>query len=278
MVDLFKTHGAVAFCILFAGLAAVTTSILSLMFATHRSGAKLGLSALGLVALTCTLAVVVVMRSRLHTDRAAMTLEEPVRSQRIEAGYARANGLAKMALVFGGSALMVGIVGTIRSLSSLKAREDEERGSARDPQLGELSDSMLGLGALVVGALAVFSVAAVGMPLLLKPPRSELAADDPAHGFTKAEQLLAEGKVGEACQSLEAAYAAAAEPTKARVRSVEGLVSECFDKKLESALSASSPEDFDRIAAELQATKMPLNEGQKKRLNEALELRKRAPN
>src|SRR5688572_13348857 len=62
MLALFKTHGAVAFAILVAGILAIVTGLLSVALSKKRDGAKVGVFALGLVAITCTIAVASVMR------------------------------------------------------------------------------------------------------------------------------------------------------------------------------------------------------------------------
>lgn len=283
MVGMFKTHGAVAFLILSLGLAAVVTGLLAVANAKKRLGAKIGLAALILVTLTCSVTVGVSMTTRLKTDRASMAIDEPERTQFITAGYAAASGLAKMGVGFGVIAFIAAVMGTMRGLAVKEPPKGDEPppssmaiDSKREPQMGELSDSTLGLGSLVVGALAFFSIAAAFMPLVMKAPGGELKADDPARKFREAEGLLSDGNVEGGCAALEEGFAQGGDPRRARLRSIEGLIAECFNQRIDRALAASSAEEFAKVVGELETTKMPLDDAQKKRLAEVVEMRKKA--
>ncbi|MBK6513413.1 MAG: hypothetical protein IPM79_05685 [Polyangiaceae bacterium] len=275
MVDVFKAHGVVAVAILAVGLLAVGAGVLSLVRSKQRVGAKIGLAALGLTALAATLTVGAVMSFRMRADRAAKDLEEPTRTKVVLAAYERTSSLSKLSLVLGVVALGTAAAGTMRGLGAKEEGAPDKPADA-EAELGEMSDSTLGLGALVVGALALFSLVAVFMPLVMKPPGLELDEDDPARKFRDAEALLTDGKVAEGCAALEDAYAQGADPKRAKLRSVEGLVTECFDQRLDGALNAASKEDFDKALSELEKTKMPLDDGQRKRLDDALALREKA--
>ncbi|NUP11405.1 MAG: hypothetical protein HOW73_35620 [Polyangiaceae bacterium] len=284
MVDLFKTHGVVAFAILAAGLAAIVAGALAVASSKERLGAKVGLGALGLVAITCTLTVAGVMRARIATDQAVKTLEEPLKTQLTVKGYAESSNLSKLGVALGVLGLVGAAIGTLRGLA---VKEGEAKPQAADgeagataapeePQLGEMSDSMLGLGALVVGSLALFSLVAAFMPLVMKPPGLDLPADDPARKFREAETLLSEGRAPEGCAALEEGFQKGGDPKKAKLRSVEGLVAECFDKRIDEALAAGSPEDFQRLVTDLEGTKMPLDDTQKKRLSDVVAMKDQA--
>lgn len=287
MVGLFQTHGAVAFAILATGIAALVAAFLALAWSKRPYGAKIGVLALGLVAVTGTLTAGTVMRSRITTDHAAQTLDEPEKTLYVQKGYDASANLAKLGVALGAVALVAAIIGTLRGLTA-RAPSPSEAGPTSEvhpsseqgdgePRNGDASDSMLGLGALVVGGIALFAVAAAFMPIVMKAPGLDLEADDPARKFRDAEAHLSEGRVQEGCAALEEAFAQRADPKKAKVRSVEGLVTECFDTRLERALAASSPEEFDQVVSELENTKMPLDASQKERLEAALEMRRAAP-
>lgn len=276
MVEVFKTHAAVALAILAIGLAAVAAGVLSIRWGKRRLGAKVGVAGLALSALCATLTVGAIMNQRVNADRAAKDLEEPARTQLIQSAYGSTSALSQLGLALGAVAFGASVVGTLRGLA---AKEEgapprpEPSPDDAEARMGELSDSTLGLGALVLGALALFSLVAAFMPLVMKPPGLDLGADDPARKFREAEALLGEGKVAEGCAALEQAYVEGADPQRAKLRSVEGLVTECFDKRLDGALNASTKEDFVRGVNELERTKMPLSDSQRKRLDDALATR-----
>lgn len=273
MVGLFQQHGAIAFAILIGGLGSIVTGLLAIAVSNRsKNGAKVGLLALGLVAATATVTVVAVMGARLRVDRAVAELAEPDKTLATQAGYSRSTGLSKLGAALAGVGFVASVIGTMRGLS---VRERAARAdSKREPELGEMSDSSLGLGVLVVGAIALFSVVASAMPLVMKAPGLDLAPDDPARKFRDAEAMLSDGRVEEGCAALEEGFAKKADPKKAKIRSVDGLVTECFDQRLEQAMSAADAEEFDRVTTALQETKMPLDESQRKRLDDALAMRR----
>ncbi len=281
MLELFRIHGPLAFVVVALGVAAVAVGGVSIALAKARTGAKVGLAALALVAATGSATVAGVMSHRMRTDRAATQLEEPTKSAYERQGYDQSASLAKVGLFFAAIAFVTAVVGTLKGLGIHRGAKpltapESKRPPGSETAPTEENESMLGLGSLVVGSLAMFSIVAMFMPLVMKPKGTDLPADDPALKLREAERLLSEGKFKEGCAALEEGFKRHADPGKAKVRSIEGLVSECFDQKLEAALSAPDAATFDALTAELRETSMPIDDAAKRRLESALEARRAA--
>ncbi len=256
MLQRLFAQGPLAYAIVAFGLAATATGVLALATSRSRSGLPLGLISLVLTLGCTTSALVTVIAGRARVDRAAAEAFGVERERIRERGYAATRAAAEAGFGFGFAALLLGGAGT--TMSMLRRRKE-------DPEGGELGAT---LGTIVLGGVAVFSVVATGMPLLMGIPGGALAADDPAQGFATAEGHFAEGRASEGCADLDGAFRAGANPAKARVRSVDALVSECFEQRLSQALAATSLEDRNAALAWLTSSKLPLTEEQRRRLDQ----------
>ncbi|MBL9022580.1 MAG: hypothetical protein JNL21_10295 [Myxococcales bacterium] len=249
-------QGALAYVLVGFGFAAVAAGLLSVALARSHASPAVGIVALALTLGCSTTALIGTIAGRTRIERVAAEAEPSQRQKVREEGYRVTREIAQAGFGFTLPAFILGAAGTTLALLKRRRKQPDEQG------LG------VPLGAIVLGSVAAFSVIATGTPLLMGVPGKELAADDPARKFLLAEEQLAEGRVGEACVALDEAYKAEAKPSKVNVRSVEALVSECFEQKLGQADAAPSLEERDRELEWLAGSRLPLNETQRARLED----------
>lgn len=279
-MELFKIFGPIAFAILSLGLGAVVTGMLSVAFSKSRLGAQFGLGAFALIIVESTLTLVGVLGHRIRAERVAEALADADRTRLLEVARVQSNALAKLGVAAAALALVLAILGVVRALTATTKRPDtpgsKRKGEPEAVDVATLGDSNLGLGALVLGCMAVFAVTASVMPLILKTAKNGIAADGPTQKFREAEKHLEAGEVVQGCALLDEAWKGSNDPTRAFGKSAPALVSECFEQNLERALNASDAAERDRVLAGLRESPLPLSDDQKKRLSEAEEEAKRA--
>lgn len=249
-------HGALAYVLVGLGFAALATGLMSVALARSRATPSLGILALVLTLGCSTSALVGTIAGRANIERVAAEAEPTERQRVREEGYRVTKEIAQAGFGLSLPAFILAAIGTTLAILKQRRKHPDEQGMG------------VPLGAIVLGSVCAFSVIATGTPLLMGVPGKELAPDDPARKFLTAEEHLAEGRVAEACVDLDDAYRAEAKPSKVNARSVESLVSECFEQKLAQAGSAPSIEERDKSLEWLAGSKLPLSEGQRARLED----------
>lgn len=279
-MELFKIFGPIALAILSLGLGAVVTGMLSVAFSKSRLGAQFGLGAFALIVVESTLTLVSVLGHRIRAERAVEALGDADRTRLLEVARIQSNALAKLGVAAAAIALVLAILGVVRSLTATSKRADapasKKKAEAEAVDVATLGDSNLGLGALVLGCMAVFSVTASVMPLILKTAKNGIAADAPTQKFREAEKHLEVGELAEGCTLLSEAWKGSSDPARAFGKTAPALVSECFEQNLERALNAPDAAERDRVLASLRESPLPISDDQKKRLAEAEEAAKAA--
>ncbi|MFO0550457.1 MAG: hypothetical protein U0271_18830 [Polyangiaceae bacterium] len=278
MFETFKALGAPAFLVLILAVAGFSTAVLALVMSKHKRGLVAAIAAFMLTAVGCTSAAILTMRSRIDTDRAAEKVDSREREAFSDAGYSRAAGYSKVAAPFGILAFLVAAVAAVRGAAAEK-RESEVAEKQPEtvrmahalPKASDLDrsgDSMASLGALVAGGLALFSLSVVLVPLLLKSGGSRLDPRDPANRLREAERLFADGKFEEGCAALEDGFEKQADPTHAKVKNLDSLISECVELKLARAAEVPD-EERAKLLSSLEKSKMPLTDEQRERVKAA---------
>lgn len=282
-MELFKIFGPVSFGILAAGMAALVTGMLAVAFSQARLGAKFGVGSFALIVIESSLTLIGVMGHRIRAEHAAETLAEPERAQLLAAAHVQSAALAKLGAGFAGVALALAILGVVRGLTA-HAKSQHKPQSAKSPpasaragksdddppevDVAALGESSLGLGALVLGCMATFSLIATLMPLILKTEKNGLAGDASTEKYREAARRLEAGEFSDGCAALDEAYKGARDP-KRFGKDAPGLVSECFEQGLERAEAAPDAAERDRVLASLKDSPLPFSDEQKKRLAEA---------
>lgn len=249
-------QGALAYVLVGLGFAAVASGLLSLALARSHASPVVGIVALALTLGCTTTALIGTIAGRSKIERVAAEAEPTERQRLREEGYRVTREIALAGFGFALPAFILGAAGTTLAILKRRRKQGPEQG------LG------VPLGAIVLGSVTAFSVIATGTPLIMGVPGKEIAADDPARNFLRAEELLGEGRIGEACVALDDAYRADAKPSKVNVRSVESLVGECFEQKLAQADAAPSLEARERELEWLAGSRLPLTEAQRARLED----------
>ena len=72
---------------------------------------------------------------------------------------------------------------------------------------------------------------------------------------------------GEGCEALQVAFAAEAAVPKDPSGKLDSLVSHCVRSRLELAAQASSPQEREQALAWLEASKLPLTDGQRQEID-----------
>ncbi len=247
-------HGSLAYALVGLGFAALATGLLALAVSRSSPGLWVGLVSLVLTLACSSTALVGTIAGRAKVDRQVAELSATEAQRVRDEGYRLTRDIAEAGFGFGLSSLLLGGAGTAIALLRRRKKDPEALG------LG------LPLGAMVLGGVCAFSVIATATPLWIGTPGKNLATDDPARRFVTAEEHLGEGRIGPACTEIDEAFRAGAKPERAQVRSVDALVSECFEQKMEQALSASSLEERNRELEWLAASALPFTEGQRARL------------
>jgi hypothetical protein len=247
-------HGSLAYALVGLGFAALATGLLALAVSRSAPGLWVGLVSLVLTLACSSTALVGTIAGRAKVDRQAAELSVTEAQRARDEGYRLTRDIAEAGFGFGLSSLLLGGAGTAIALLRRRRKDPEALG------LG------LPLGAMVLGGVCAFSVIATATPLWIGTPGKNLAADDPARRFAIAEEHLAEGRIGPACTEIDEAFRGGAKPERAQVRSVDALVSECFEQKIDQALNATSLEDRNRELEWLAASALPFSEAQRARL------------
>ncbi len=275
MTELVKAHGPIAFAILIGGLLAVMAGVMSLALSRSRFGAAFGAVGLVLCLLTTSASVVGAMGARIEAERSIESADSEQREATMQAGAQKSRALAKLGTGFGLVAFGLSAFGMwkvlwrrARAAAGPKSTRGEEAPSSRAFDPMSPFESTRGIAAVVLTGLALFTVLGAAMPFLVPSPGGGSLVKG-AEKFSDAEKLLADGNFEQGCAMIEAAFAEGLDPKRARVKNMEGMVSECFENKLGKALNGAPPDERARILADLATSKMPMNEEQQRRLAEA---------
>lgn len=249
------------------GLVAVVVSAVSVALGTNKRTLTTAFVSCALTLVTNTATIVLALGERLRIDK----VTDPAV---IEVAQTNARTISKFGLVFGTVALILSIVVLIRGVlfnakesapSSMRA----PRGPDEEPTFEEISESPRSLGALVIGCLTVFSVAAAGMPLILSMPKPRI---DPASqtAFDDAAKLFEEGQFEKGCASVETALESKLDPKLSGRQDIDAFTTECFELYLSQALSTGDADERKAAVTRLTESKLPLTEAQSARRDEAL--------
>jgi len=257
MWALLASGAFLPWCVLALGLSAISVGVVAVSTPKGRRSMLVGVVTLLLVAVTATVTTAGVMRARVTVDRTEETTTDAAEAAR-KVVYDRTLALAKLGAALSLIAFVLGTASAIRG-----AVADYEAADAK----GESEEWTIPLGPAVICAIALFSTVAAGTPLVMGMPKKDFPAAE--KDLADAEKLLGEGKFVEGCAALDKAFQEGAAPQGLRKGTIEGLVTECFDQRIDRALSSEPGARKTELEA-LKASKMPLEDGQTKRLDEAL--------
>ena len=126
----------------------------------------------------------------------------------------------------------------------------------------------------IMRTAAVLAVTASATPLIMGMPGRGSPAAQKKVG--EAQKLLEDGNFSEGCTKLDEAFQEGATSEVVHGGEVEGLVTECFNVRVDRALASPPKERVEQLDA-LSTSKLPLEAAQKERLAAELERAKAEP-
>lgn len=240
------------------GLSAISVGVVAVSAPKGVRALHVGMLALVLVVVTGTITVGSVMRQRVAIDRSTDDLTAEDAEHARKAVYDETLTLAKLGGALAAIGLVLGAAAVVRGALADYAEAEKN---------GESDEWTIPLGAAVLAAIALFSTVAAATPLVMGMPGKNVPAAQKK--IADAEKLLEAGSFSEGCSMLEQAFQEGAAVDGPRKDTIGGLVTECFNQRIDRAL-ASEPGARKTELEGLKASKLPLDDAQRKRVDEEL--------